>query len=74
MKTLNFILLQYNYTSLPSILVFGLIGLALFVALRMLMLWYWRIDTIVQNQIETNNLLRSIYNEQIKENDKSKTI
>lgn len=34
--------------------------LVLFLILRGLMLWYWKVDKILKNQQETNDLLRSI--------------
>jgi len=51
-----------GYTAGPIIGI--LIGLALcvglFLALRSLMLWYWKIDTIVKNQEMTNEILKAI--------------
>ncbi|WP_152439724.1 hypothetical protein [Arcticibacter svalbardensis] len=51
-----------GYTAGPVIGI--LIGLALcvglFLVLRSLMLWYWKIDSIVRNQEMTNEILKSI--------------
>lgn len=45
-------------------LIFSIIAIAfaigLFFVLRFAMLWYWRIDTIVTNQEETNRLLKRL--------------
>lgn len=53
-------------------IVFGIVVIAisivLFVALRQLMLWYWKVDTIIKNQELTNKLLsnnNALLNEQI---------
>ena len=62
---------ESEYSSIITFVVGLLIVGVLFIALRMVMLWYWRIDEIIENQIINNNLLRKILNEQIKENDKT---
>lgn len=36
------------------------ITIGLFFLFRGIMLWYWKVDKIVQNQEETNRLLKSI--------------
>lgn len=44
------------------------IGILLFLALRQVVLWYWKVDTIIKNQELTNQLLssnNSLLNEQI---------
>lgn len=54
-----------GYSAIGTLVGF-LLGLAflafLFLILRQVMLWYWKVDKIVKNQEEQNNLLRAIYN------------
>lgn len=59
----------YRYSNnSPGIGAFFTIGFALlffvllFLVFRQVMLWYWKVDKIVKNQEEQNNLLRGIYN------------
>lgn len=43
-------------------------GILLFLALREVMLWYWKVDTIIKNQEINNKLLsnnNALLNEQI---------
>ena len=68
---LNYIFLQASTTNLATFIIGLAIVIAVFIALRMVMLWYWRIDTIVENQITTNNLLRKILNEQTRKTENS---
>lgn len=54
--------------SLFGAIVAIIIGILLFLALRQVMLWYWKVDTIIKNQELTNQLLSSnntLLNEQI---------
>ena len=44
---------------LPLLIGIG-IFIIVFIVLRSLMLWYWRVDTIVENQEKTNLLLKQI--------------
>lgn len=45
------------------------IAAILFYFLRGVMLWYWKVDTIVKNQEETNNLLRAFIRKLESKND-----
>lgn len=61
------ILLQaYSSNDFGLGLVTFVIGLAILVGLfllfRSILLWYWKVDTIVKNQEETNALLRDLTN------------
>ncbi len=51
-------------TSFASIIVNSIIavviGIVVFIALRELLLWYWKIPEIIKNQKETNFLLRKM--------------
>ena len=54
--------------SLLGAIVAIVIGILLFLALRQVMLWYWKVDTIIKNQELTNQLLsnnNALLNEQI---------
>jgi|GEM_PF-1027660 len=44
----------------PGAILGIVILIGVFLALRTLMLWYWKIDKLLKNQQETNSLLRSI--------------
>lgn len=39
------------------------IAILLFFGMRGWMLWYWKVDKVLESQKETNILLRSIYHE-----------
>lgn len=59
--------------SLVSFLIALAIMLGIFLLLRAVVLWYWKVDTIVKNQEETNRLLRSINATLERQNDDRKT-
>ena len=51
-----------------NLIIVLVICVLLFLALRQVMLWYWKVDTIIKNQELTNKLLSSnnaLLNEQI---------
>lgn len=51
----------------PALILIGF-GIALFLVLRQLVLWYWKVDVIIRNQEVTNKLLtnsNSLLKEQI---------
>ena len=59
---------QNQTQTLISLLIFLVVLVGLFVLLRSLMLWYWKIDIIVENQKqqigltkEQNSLLKQLY-------------
>jgi len=45
-------------SGLGVLIIFLLITLGLFFLLRSIMLWYWKIDTIVKNQEEQKSLMK----------------
>ena len=63
---------SYNSSSDSSSLAAGIIvlgiGVLIFLVLRQVMIWYWKIDHIIKNQETTNTLLsqnNALLNEQI---------
>lgn len=44
-----------------SFLLFLMVVIVVFLLLRELIMWYWKINTIITNQNETNKLLKSIF-------------
>lgn len=59
---------QSQTQTLISLLIFLVVMVGLFVLLRSLMLWYWKIDIIIENQKqqigltkEQNSLLKQLY-------------
>ena len=49
---------------ITTIIVMAIVAIGLFFVLRGLMLWYYRINDIVNNQQKTNNLLEKMLNYQ----------
>jgi hypothetical protein len=45
-------------TGLGGLIIVLLIALGLFFMLRSIMLWYWKVDTIVKNQEEQKSLMK----------------
>lgn len=43
-----------------AVIVYIGLAIALFLILRVIFLWYWKIDAIVSNQQKTNDLLQKI--------------
>ncbi|SKB38118.1 hypothetical protein SAMN05660226_01040 [Parapedobacter luteus] len=58
---MKFIFLQATPSGEIVAFVFILaISIAVFFAIRGILLWYWKVDTLVKNQEEANQILRSI--------------
>ncbi|WP_316815461.1 hypothetical protein [Pedobacter nyackensis] len=54
-----------SFTNVPGslgLILSLVITILIFLALRSIMLWYWKVETMLQNQEETNQLLRDNYN------------
>ncbi len=49
-----------NESQLGGLVIAIIIAIVIFLALRAIMLWYWKIDEIIQNQRKTNFLLKKI--------------
>lgn len=54
-----------------NLLLYGIVGLGIFIIvfllLREIVLWYWKVNTIINNQTKTNQLLEE-QNELLKQN------
>ncbi|MES2653496.1 MAG: hypothetical protein V4663_17295 [Bacteroidota bacterium] len=63
---------EYDSSMLSGIILF-LFGLGIFIiiflVLRQLMLWYWKVEVVLKKQDEQTQLLKSIYNS-IEENNR----
>jgi hypothetical protein len=53
------ILLQASAEAVGFLVVL-IISIAIFFAIRGILLWYWKVDAILKNQEETNRLLKVI--------------
>jgi hypothetical protein len=62
---MNIIILQLSeYLGITlNFLFIAFIVVVLFLALRLIFLWYWKIDTLVKNQEEQITILRQILKE-----------
>ena len=54
----------YNFGGLIGVLIGVGIAILIFLALRALVLWYWKVNIIVAYQEQNINALQSIYNSQ----------
>lgn len=63
---MNVIILQMSdfLGAALNVILVAFIFVVLFLALRLVFLWYWKIDTLVQNQEKQIAILREILKEQ----------
>lgn len=65
------ILLQVSVEEFIAFIFALVVAIGLFLAIRGIVLWYWKVDTIVKNQEETNHLLRAMVRTLESKNDSS---
>ena len=60
---------NYDISGLVGLIIGIIVCLVIFLALRQLVLWYWKVETIITNQSKQIKMLESIYNS-IEENNR----
>lgn len=53
---------SFNSGSLIGFIIAIVIGILMFLALRQIVLWYWKVEIIIQNQQEQTKGIQAIYN------------
>lgn len=61
--SMNFLLASIGAQELIILLVIPIVSIAIFLAMRALVLWYWKIEKIVDNQQVQIRLLQDLINE-----------
>ena len=60
---------NYDISGFVGLIIGIIVCLVIFLALRQLVLWYWKVETIITNQSKQIKMLESIYNS-IEENNR----